>query len=198
MPRRPDVGVEGRIVDAAYRIWSQAGEPGLTMRAVARAAGTTTPTLYQRFRDKRDLKHFLEERARQKLYEALQPAKTGTDACRNALDFISSHMNEYRLLTTDWGIRYAENVPMRSYDYLKQVLAKELGGRAADHEELAFQLFALVHGTALLRPMENETTAQALRDACLKACATLLKAAEKKADLKKNKRRAQEIRSKPE
>jgi AcrR family transcriptional regulator len=177
MPRRPDVAVEGRIVDAAYRLWSQAGEPGLTMRAVARAAGTTTPTLYQRFRNKRDLKHFLEEKARQKLYEALQPAKTGTDVCRNALDFISSHMNEYRLLTTDWGIRYAENVPMRSYDYLKQVLAKELGGRPADYDELAFQLFALVHGTALLRPMENEATAQALREACLKACSMLLKEA---------------------
>ncbi len=180
MPRRPDLAVEGRIVDAAYRLWSQAGEPALTMRAVARAAGTTTPTLYQRFRNKRDLKHFLEERARQKLFEALQSAQTGTEVCRNALDFISSHMNEYRLLTSDWGIRYAENVPMRSFDYLKQTLAKELGGRAANHEELAFQLFALVHGTALLRPMGNEKTAQVLREACLKACSMLLAAAEKK------------------
>ena len=180
MPRRPDLAVEGRIVDAAYRLWSQAGEPALTMRAVARAAGTTTPTLYQRFRNKRDLKHFLEERARQKLFEALQSARTGTEVCRNALDFISAHLNEYRLLTTDWGIRYAENVPMRSLDYLKQVLAKELGGRAADYEELAFQLFALVHGTALLRPMENEKTAQVLSEACLKACSALMKAATEK------------------
>lgn len=179
MPRRPDIAVEGRIVDAAYRLWSQAGEPALTMRAVALAAGTTTPTLYQRFRNKRDLKHFLEERARQKLFESLQSAQTGTEVCRNALDFISSHLNEYRLLTLDWGSRYAENTPMRSFDYLKQVLAKELGGRAADHEDLALQLFALVHGTALLRPMANEGTAQALREACLKACSVLVRAAEK-------------------
>ena len=176
MPRRPDTAVEGRIVDAAYRLWSQAGEPGLTMRAVARAAGTTTPTLYQRFRNKRDLKHFLEERARQKMFEALQPARTAAEVCENALDFISSHMNEYRLLTTDWGIRYAEKVPMRSLEYLRQVLAKELGGKPGEHEELSFQLFALVHGTALLRPMENETTAQALRESCLKACSVLMAA----------------------
>lgn len=174
MPRKPDAAVEGRIVDAAYRLWSQSGEPALTMRAVARAAGTTTPTLYQRFRDKRDLKHFLEERARQKMFEALQPAKTATEVCRNALDFISSHLNEYRLLTTDWGVRYAEKVPMRSYEYLKQTLARDLGGRPTDHGELAFQLFALVHGTALLRPLEDQATAGTLREACLKACSTLL------------------------
>lgn len=180
MPRRPDTAVEGRIVDAAYRLWSTSGEPALTMRAVARAAGTTTPTLYQRFRNKRDLKHFLEERARQKLFEALQSARTGAEVCRNALDFISCHLNEYRLLTTDWGVRYGENVPMRSYDYLKQILAKELGGRPGDHDELAFQLFALVHGTALLRPMDNETTSHALREACLKACSVLLQEAASK------------------
>ena len=177
MPRKPDVAVEGRIVDAAYRLWSQEGEAALTMRAVARAADTTTPTLYQRFRNKRDLKHFLEERARQKLYDALQSAQTATEVCRNALDFISAHMNEYRLLSTDWGTRYAENVPMRSYDYLKTVLARELGGRPEDHDELGFQLFALVHGTALLRPMEheNEAAAERLRESCLKACSTLLR-----------------------
>ena len=38
MPRKPDVALEGRIVDAAYRIWSQQGEGSVTMRAVARAA----------------------------------------------------------------------------------------------------------------------------------------------------------------
>lgn len=182
MPRRPDAAVEGRIIDAAYRIWSQTGEPGLTMRAVARAAGTTTPTLYQRFRNKRDLRHFLEERARQKMFDALQTARTAAEVCRNALDFISTHENEYRLLTTDWGIRYAQSAPMRSYDYLKQVLARELGGRPSDHDELAFQLFALVHGTALLRPTEpeNNETAKALREACLEACEALLRSAPRK------------------
>jgi AcrR family transcriptional regulator len=175
--------VEGRIVDAAYRLWSQAGEPALTMRAVARAAGTTTPTLYQRFRNKRDLRRFLEERARQNLFDALQKAPTAREVCRKGLEFISDHSNEYRLLTTDWGIRYAQKVPMRSLEYLKQVLARELGGQPAHHTELAFQLFALVHGTALLRPMEpeNEGTANALTEACLRACETLLRSRQKKA-----------------
>lgn len=89
-------------------MWSEQGEKALTMRAVARAAKTTTPTVYQRFRDKTDLKHFLEER-----------------------------------------------------------------------DELTFQLFALVHGTALLRPTdkEHEKIAEALTEACLKAYSVLLRGA---------------------
>jgi len=179
MPRRPDAALEGKIVDVAYRLWSQRGEEALTMRAVARAARTTTPTVYHRFSDKKDLKHFLEERARQKMYDALQSARTALDVCRNALEFISTHGHEYRLLTADWGVRYAHRTPMRSYDYLKQALAKELGREGERLDELAFQLFALVHGTALLRPEgeEHEPIANALSEACLKACSALLQAA---------------------
>src|SRR5215470_15635719 len=146
MPRRPDAALEGKIVDVAYRLWSQRGEEALTMRAVARAAKTTTPTVYQRFRDKRDLKHFLEERARQKLYDALQSARTALDVCRNALEFISTHGHEYRLLSADWGMRYVQRTPMRSYDHLKKVLTKELRIEGQQIDEVAFQLFALVHG----------------------------------------------------
>lgn len=176
MPRKPDAKLEGKIVDAAYRLWSQEGEEALTMRAVARAAKTTTPTVYQRFRDKKDLKHFLEERARQKMFEALQPADRALEVCRNALQFIADHSNEYRLITTDWGARYARRVPMRSFEYLMGVLSKELGGEAAEHEELALQLLSLVHGTALLRPTlkEEREIAVAMCEACLRACSALL------------------------
>ena len=55
MPRHPDLEVEGHVLDAAYRLWRSKGERGLTMRAVAREAETTTPTVYQRFKDKREI-----------------------------------------------------------------------------------------------------------------------------------------------
>lgn len=182
MPRKPDAALEGKIVDVAYRLWSQHGEEALTMREVARAARTTTPTVYQRFRDKSDLKHFLEERARQKLFNALQSAQSTLEICRNALEFISTHGHEYRLLTADWGERYVYRTPMRSFDHLRKALAKELGGKAEGLEELAFQLFAVVHGTALLRPAgkENEPIAKSLTESCLKACSILLQEAERR------------------
>jgi AcrR family transcriptional regulator len=179
MPRRPDAALEGKIVDVAYRLWSQQGEEALTMRAVARAAKTTTPTVYHRFRDKRDLKHFLEERARQKLYDGLKSANTALEICRNALEFISTHGHEYRLLAADWGVRYAQRTPMRSYDHLRKALARELKIKGQQVDELAFQLFSLVHGTALLRPAgeEYKQIAAALTEACLKGCSELLLAA---------------------
>ncbi|HWY42289.1 MAG TPA: helix-turn-helix domain-containing protein [Candidatus Sulfotelmatobacter sp.] len=177
MPRKPDVALEGKIVDVAYRLWSEHGEAALTMRAVARAAKTTTPTVYQRFRDKTDLRHFLEERARQKMFDALRSADTPIEICRKALEFISGHINEYRLLSSDWGTRFAQKMPMRSFDYFAEAVAKDLGSTTEDPKELAFQLFALVHGTALLRPIgkEREKTAEALNGACLKACTVLLR-----------------------
>ncbi|MBS1840233.1 MAG: helix-turn-helix transcriptional regulator [Acidobacteria bacterium] len=164
-------------MDAAYRLWSQEGEEALTMRAVARAAKTTTPTVYQRFRDKRDLKHFLEARARQKMFDALQTADRALEVCRNALQFIADHSNEYRLITMDWGTRYARRVPMRSFEYLMEVLAKELGGEPEEHEELALQLITLVHGSALLCPTGKgqEQVANVLQEACLRSCSVLIR-----------------------
>jgi len=43
MPRKADARLEGRILDAAYRIWSKRGERALTMRAVAHASGNHYP-----------------------------------------------------------------------------------------------------------------------------------------------------------
>ena len=181
MPRKPDVALEGKIVDVAYRLWSDHGEKALTMRAVARAARTTTPTLYQRFRDKRDLRHFLEERARQNLFDALQSARTSLEICRKALEFTSTHGHEYRLLAAEWGQRFAQRLPTRAFDYLKKMLAKELGGEAAQYDELAMQLFCQVHGAALLRPEGKELqAAEFMNEACLRACSILLEQAASK------------------
>jgi len=76
MPRKADARLEGRILDAAYRIWSRRGEHALTMRAVASASGTTTPTLYERFSNKEDLLSLLRRRARLNLFSAIKPSRT--------------------------------------------------------------------------------------------------------------------------
>src|ERR1700730_9339646 len=55
MPRQPDPNLEDRILNAAQALWKRGGDKALTMRAVARAAGTNTPAVYRRFKDRRDL-----------------------------------------------------------------------------------------------------------------------------------------------
>ena len=113
MPRKADARLEGRILDAAYRMWSRRGEPSLTMRAVASASGTTTPTLYERFSNKEDLMALLRRRARLNLFAAIQPSHTAAQLCRRVLDFFASHPNDYRLISEDWALAFArkENMP---------------------------------------------------------------------------------------
>jgi AcrR family transcriptional regulator len=183
MPRKADAGLEGRIVDVAYRLWSEKGERALTMRAVAKAAGTTTPTLYERFRDKHDLLEFLRERARRRLFAAIQPSESAGEACRRALTFISQHGHEYRLLTSEWAARFATQQPMPSYQFLQERLAGQLGGRPEDHGRLTMGLVAVVHGTAMLRPEseEHRGIAEEFQKACLDACDALIAAAAERA-----------------
>ncbi len=49
MSRKPDADLESRILDAAYKLWSKRGEKALTMRGVAKAAGTTLPRCIRGF-----------------------------------------------------------------------------------------------------------------------------------------------------
>jgi len=176
MPRKADAGLEGRIVDVAYRLWSDKGEKALTMRAVAKGAGTTTPTLYERFRDKRDLLEFLRTRARRRLFEAIRSAESASEACRRALDFISEHGHEYKLLTSEWGVQFAQKRSMPAYEFIQGRLSEQLGGEPKDHARLALELVTLVHGTAMLRPESDEHRRidAEFQGACLEACDALI------------------------
>src|SRR5260370_18877648 len=95
MPRKADARLEGRILDAAYRIWSRRGEHALTMRAVANASGTTTPTLYERFSNKEDLLSLLRRRAPLNLFSAINSSRTPAGVFFRLFDFFLSHPTDY-------------------------------------------------------------------------------------------------------
>src|SRR5271165_1648491 len=81
MPKHRDAELEGHILNAAYELIAEGGEQALTMRAVARAAGTTTPTVYQRFRDKRTLAELVRRRAVENLVAAITPGGSPGETC---------------------------------------------------------------------------------------------------------------------
>jgi AcrR family transcriptional regulator len=176
MPRKPDAQLEGRILDAAYRLWSDGGEEALTMRSVAKAARTTTPTVYQRFRDKRDILEMLRRRAQQKLFASVEQAKTLPEFCERFFDFALQHKNEYQLIQSDWGVRLAKNEPRPSFELLKKRLAERLGGAPEQHVRLAMALAAIAHGTAtiLLPEGVHWRINRELRDICADAWETLV------------------------
>ncbi len=179
MPRKADAGLEGRILNAAYRLWSTRGEHALTMRAVARASATTTPTLYERFSNKEDLLSLLRRRARLNLFSSIKLSHTPAQACRRVLDFFVAHPNDYRLITEDWAMAFARKEHMPSFEFLKRRLAAQLGGKPAQHTPLALALVALLHGTATLLHSANihQRISRDFRRACIFACEALILAA---------------------
>jgi AcrR family transcriptional regulator len=182
MPRKADARLEGRILAAAYRLWTTRGEHALTMRAVARASRTTTPTLYERFSDKEDLLSLLRRRARLNLFAAIKSSRTPVQVCHRVLDFFVAHPHDFRLITDDWAIAFARKEHMPSFEFLKRRLAAQLGGQPDQHTAVALALVALLHGTAaLLHSADNhKKISHNFRHACLSACESLVQAASPK------------------
>src|ERR1700681_1358310 len=168
MPRKADSELESRISNAAYNLWVAEGEHGLTMRAVAKAAKTTTPSLYARFRDKRDLLESLRRRAQQNLLAAMEPARSIAEACRRALDFTLAHGHEYELVARDWAARLSRRESTPSFDLIKQRLAQQLGGSPNDYGSLTLALAALYHGASMLLLTEgiDPRLAGQLKESC--------------------------------
>jgi len=179
MPRKADARLEGRILDAASQLWSTRGEHALTMRAVATASGTTTPTLYERFSNKDDLLSLLRTRARRNLFSAIKSSRTPTQVCRRVLDFFVSHPNDYRLISEDWALAFARGEHMPSFEFLKRTLSEQLGGKPDQHTSVALSLVALLHGTATLLHTVNSQTqiSREFRRACILACESLIRSA---------------------
>src|ERR1700740_269607 len=76
LPRQADPQLEKRILDAACRLWSRGGEKALTMRGVANAAGTTTPTVYERYRNRNDILRAVRLQTRAELFATLSRTRS--------------------------------------------------------------------------------------------------------------------------
>jgi AcrR family transcriptional regulator len=179
LPRKADARLEGRILDAAYRLLSESGEDALTMRAVASACGTTTPTLYERFSNKEGLLSLLRRRARLNLFSAIKSARSPEEVCRRVLDFFAAHPNDFRLISEDWAIAFARKEHLPSFEFLKQSLSNQFGGQPDQHTPVALALVALLHGTAtLLHSVDiHKKISRDFRSACISACEALMRAA---------------------
>ncbi|MGB6477386.1 MAG: helix-turn-helix domain-containing protein, partial [Candidatus Sulfotelmatobacter sp.] len=97
MPRHPDPDLEGRILAAASKLWAKGGEEALTMRAVAKAAGTNTPALYRRFKDRKDILRALVQRMRAEITAIAEASRTPEEICERYVDYGLSHPHEYEL-----------------------------------------------------------------------------------------------------
>lgn len=181
MPRRPDPDVEQRILAAASRLWARGGERLLTMRAVAKAAGTTTPTVYERFRDRDDILRGLRLRTRRELFAALMRTQSLHDAIERQLEFALENHYAYEVLFDGVGQPPSLHEPWPSFNLMRERLAREIGGTPREHNRLILAIWSLMHGTAMLiirGGFEEPLRTQAMR-ACLDTVDTIVLAAKK-------------------
>ena len=150
MPRQPDPDLEQHILEAASRLWARGGEKSLTMRAVAKAARTTTPTVYERFRDREDILRALRLKTRQELFHEVSLTRTLAQACQTYLEFALRHREAYGVLFDRIAQPPSLHEPWPSFNLFRQRLARRLGGTPRTHTRLMLSLWALMHGTAML------------------------------------------------
>ena len=150
MPRHPDPDLEQRILGAASRLWARGGEKTLTMRAVAKAAGTTTPTVYERYRDRDDILRSLRMETRRELFAALSDTKTLREAFQQHLEFALKHSHAYEMLFDGVAKPPSLHEPWPSFNLMRERVAIRLGGSPRQHTRLMLAVWSLMHGAAML------------------------------------------------
>lgn len=177
MPRIADRKLEDRILRAAQRLWRSHGESALTLRAVAREAGTTTTTVYKRFHSKNALQLALADRVYKQITARLTAAKTIKNVYRIYLNFAESHPWEYKLLFGPvWTEIIGPGRPRSVKTWLLQRLADEFGGKPRQYQRLYYALFFAAHGAAsLLTTTRHSRANREARKQCVAVCDALVK-----------------------
>jgi AcrR family transcriptional regulator len=190
MPRQPDPDLEGRILKAADVLWRRGGENALTMRAVAKAAGTNTPAVYRRFKNREDLLKGLLLRVAQRIRTHFAAGQTLEGMADAYVEYALNEPHEYELFFSHVSVLDPKKGPKGprpiresrpNFAFVEETAAKELGGRAEDYTEFALQLWSLVHGavTLILSRTIPAGHEEELRKACRSAVKTLIENAKR-------------------
>ena len=150
MPRHPDPDLEKRILGAASRLWARGGEKAMTMRAIAKASGTTTPTVYERYRDRDDILRALRLETRRELFAALSRTKTLREAFLRHIEFALEHPHAYEVLFDGVGKPPSLHETWPSFNLMRDRVAERVAGSTAQHTRLMLAIWSLMHGTAVL------------------------------------------------
>jgi len=150
VPRRPDPDLEQSILDAASRLWARGGEKALTMRAVAKAAGTTTPTVYERYHDRSDILRALRVQTRKDLFAEISRTRTLRESVLRYLEFALEHPHAYEVLFDGVGKPPSLYEPWPSFNLMRERVTHRLGGTPRQHTRVMLAVWSLMHGTAML------------------------------------------------
>jgi AcrR family transcriptional regulator len=149
MSRHIDPDVEERILEAARKLWHKGGEDALNMRAVAKAAGTNTPAVYRRFRNRDEILSALVSYYQQEVSTVFQQCPSREELGEAYIDYVVSHPREYLLMHSGLLGRVSKGRP--NLDFVMGQTSEWLGGGPGAHAPLVFALWAMSHGAAMLK-----------------------------------------------
>lgn len=182
MPRHADPNLEQRILDAASRLWARGGEKALTMRAVAKAAATTTPTVYERYRDRGDILRALRLETRRELFATLSRTRTLRQSVETYLQFALDHSFAYEVLFDGVGQPPSLHERWPSFNLIRERIANHLGGAPRQYTRLMLAVWSVMHGAAMLiirGRFEGALKVQTIH-ACIDACEAAIDGARSK------------------
>ena len=148
MPRKPDPVLEQKIAAAGLRLLDRGGEEAITLRAVAREAGTTTPTIYERFHDRDELIREVVALATEEIVAMLRPKASIEGMFEEYLRYCRAHPMRLNLTVGTFGKRYLAGDPMPAFDLLQSRISAQIGIRGRGCEDLALAIASLAFGTA--------------------------------------------------
>ncbi len=150
MPRKADPNLENVIVTAATRLLDKHGLEAVTMRDVAAAAGTTTPTLYERFVDRDALLVGILDHCAYEMAARMQITRNLHSMCEVFLDYFIEYPNRIHLIHTVWPQTVSTERKRPTYDLAVERLKKQHGHSHKQAEDIAQALMAILLGTAMM------------------------------------------------
>ena len=181
MPRLADPDLPHRILKAADTLWQAKGEPGITIRGVAAAAKTTTPTVYSYYADREALLVALRSVAYLRFVAYMTKASNFKELCARYLEYGDNHPRDYELL---YGRRWTERVSPEAQSTEIAGFARELVKAGVDETraiETAYPIVMMLHSLVMNRLNRKPSAIGVkIRAACLDACVTLMEHARRR------------------
>jgi len=169
LPRKPNPGLGGAILDSALQLIDEVGVDALTMREVARRARTSTPTLYERFYERETLLWALVDLLQADMYREVQGSSSLPEMSAILLDYASRYPGRLDLMSQYWPRLLGTDRPKPTLELAKKHFVESLRYEPADADEAAQALAALLIGTATLMRNAAPAAADGLRQAALRA-----------------------------
>jgi len=163
VPRISNAALEGEIIAAAMRLLDKGGDDAVTLRAVAKEAGTTTPTIYERFPNRDRLMEGVTDRVTEDLLEVLRPCKSVRAMFLAYLRESRAHPARASFEVRTFAARYVRGQETPGFDLLKSRLTEEIGVKGSAAEDLALAIASLAFGTAQGMIAAGSDTRQALQ-----------------------------------